>query len=159
MWRGTTSHTYHTFVSVSSWEGHSLKQKQESEEKSWALLDGGRLGFHGNCRVRSPGCCSASVGTHYATSHLSVSICLSLCSSVAFTPALCPCAAPSSPSFLLFLLWSIEEGGVRGVERWITTVDGEGRQYWLMGRHRLRAQRQVVLDICPFAHIWGDEVI
>lgn len=64
------------------------------------MLAGGRLGCHGNCRVRSPGCCSARVGTHYATSHVSVSICLHLFSSVAFTPALCPLCG--SPLFSLY---------------------------------------------------------
>lgn len=37
--------------------------------------------------MRSPGCCSSSVGTHYTSSHLSISICLSLCSRVAFSRA------------------------------------------------------------------------
>lgn len=94
------------FLPLSSWEGRSLKGKQELVRKTGVLLAGGRLGCHGNCRVRSSGCCSASVGTHYATSHLSISICL--CSSVAFTPALC-----AAPRFLPFplQLWSISVGG------------------------------------------------
>lgn len=64
------------FSPLSSWKGHSLKGKQEFERKSWVLSAGGRLGCHGNYRVRSPGCCSTRVGTDYATPHLS--ICLSV---------------------------------------------------------------------------------
>lgn len=131
------THTRHIFASLSSWEGHSLKGKQELKRKSWVLLAGGRLGCHGNCRVRSPGCCSASVGTHYATSHLSVSICLRLLFYCFHSSSLPLC---SSPLFSLIPIVSArpdrrekwwEEGGMGGlITRW-----KEGERDWQMKRN------------------------
>lgn len=142
------------FASLSSWEGHSLKGKQEFERKSWVLSAGGRLGCHGNYRVRSPGCCSTSVGTHYATSHLFISICLSLCSSVAFT---CPLFHLFFPLFQLcpdgwVVGWWEQEGGVENTRGGID---------WQMRRNGLTAQRLLVQasDIHPSIHLSGYEAM
>lgn len=67
------------------------------------LWAGGKQGCHGN-GGEVTGCCSTSVGTHYATSHLSLSVSL-LISPQLYAPL-------SFPHCLSSALWV---GGARGV--------------------------------------------
>lgn len=69
------AHTWHIFcLSVILGEPHALGGWWGGIQELQSA--GGRQGCHGNKRVRSPGCCSASIGAHYATSHLSISVSL-----------------------------------------------------------------------------------
>lgn len=142
------------FASLSSWKGHSLKGKQEFERKSWVLSAGGRLGCHGNYRVRSPGCCSTRVGTDYATPHLSIYLSVPLFFCCFYLPSFWSLF----PIISALPCWVGCGVGVAGGEGWKTTQGGID---WQMRRNGLRAQRRLVQasDIHPSIHLSSYEAL